>query len=118
MIVIYLLTYTNLIKLADFVFLIQRQPKLEQIVASINQSADKGSQIIKFLPELKKLGIQNASFIDDQTLSFTIDCFIDNGSGIAFSKNSTQPTNENLDCGGHLTRWDKLKNNWFAWSGN
>lgn len=117
-IVIYLSIYTSLIKSADFVFLIQRQTKLEQIVASINKTADKESQIKEVLPELKKLGIQNVSLVDDQTLSFTIDCFIDNGSGIAFSRNSKQPIKGNLGCGGHLTRWDKLKKNWFAWSEN
>lgn len=115
---IYLLIYSNLVKSADFVFLVKRQAKLEQIAASINRSSDKELQIRKVLPELKELGIQNVFFIDDRTLSFAIDCFIDNGSGIAFSKNSTPPAKISLGCGGHLTRWERLKNNWFAWSEN
>ena len=50
--------------------------------------------------------------LKDGTISFTIDGFIDNCYGIAYSETGTQP-NAN-DCG-QIIRWKKIGNNWYAW---
>ena len=89
---LYLLTYSELINVADFLFLSKRQNELEQVITSINQSTDKDATLKSQLATLQKVGIINASISEDQVISFTIDCFIDNGSGIAFSKTSKPPT--------------------------
>jgi hypothetical protein len=115
---LYLMTYANLVNAADFLFFIRRQNKLERVINSINHSTDKDAKLKNILPELKELGIINASMIDDQVISFTIDCFIDNGSGIAFSNTLKPPNRGHLGCGGQLIRWVRLKDNWFAWGEN
>jgi hypothetical protein len=50
--------------------------------------------------------------LEDGTISFTIDGFIDNCYGIAYSETGTQPSGN--DCG-LIISWRKLGGNWYAW---
>jgi hypothetical protein len=50
--------------------------------------------------------------LEDGTISFTIDGFLDNCHGIAYSETGKQP-NEN-DCG-QIINWTKIGENWYAW---
>lgn len=51
--------------------------------------------------------------LKDGTISFTIDGFMDNCYGIAYSETGTQP--DGNDCG-RIIRWKKIGNNWYAWA--
>lgn len=50
--------------------------------------------------------------LEDGTISFTIDGFLDNCYGIAYSETGIQPNGN--DCG-RIINWKKIGNNWYAW---
>jgi hypothetical protein len=50
--------------------------------------------------------------LNDGTISFTIDGFMDNCYGIAYSETGIQPNGN--DCG-RIIRWTKIGDNWYAW---
>lgn len=51
--------------------------------------------------------------LEDGTISFTIDGFLDNCYGTAYSQTGTRP-NEN-DCG-QIINWTKIGDSWYAWA--
>ena len=61
---------------------------------------------------LVETDIRSFSTLEDGTISFTIDGFIDNCYGIAYSETGTQPNGN--DCG-RIISWRKIGNNWYAW---
>ena len=50
--------------------------------------------------------------LEDGTISFTIDGFLDNCYGIAYSETGRQP---NSNYCGHIIYWIKIGKNWYAW---
>jgi hypothetical protein len=50
--------------------------------------------------------------LEDGTISFTIDGFLDNCYGIAYSETGNQPNGN--DCG-QIINWTKIGDNWYAW---
>lgn len=50
--------------------------------------------------------------LEDGTISFTIDGFLDNCYGIAYSETGTQPFGN--DCG-RIINWEKIGDNWYTW---
>lgn len=50
--------------------------------------------------------------LEDGTISFTIDGFLDNCYGIAYSETGKQPNGN--DCG-RIINWRKIGDNWYAW---
>lgn len=51
--------------------------------------------------------------LDDGTFSFTIDGFLDNCYGIAYSETGENPCD---NYSGRIIRWIKIGTNWYAWS--
>jgi hypothetical protein len=61
---------------------------------------------------LVETGLISFTKLEDGTISFTIDGFIDNCYGIAYSETGTQPRGN--DCG-RIISWRKIGDNWYAW---
>lgn len=62
---------------------------------------------------LIKTGFKSFATLEDGTVSFTINGFLDNCYGIAYSETGNHP--DDNDCG-QIIRWSKLSGNWYAWS--
>ena len=65
-----------------------------------------------FRQKLIDLGFESFTVLDDGTVSFTIDGFIDNCFGFAYSETGKSPK-EN-DCG-EIIDWTKVGNKWYSW---
>jgi hypothetical protein len=65
-----------------------------------------------FRQKLVATGFISFETLDDGTISFTMDGFLDNCYGIAYSETGIRP--EQNGCG-DIIRWTKIGDNWYAW---
>lgn len=65
-----------------------------------------------FRQELMATGFISFETLDDGTISFTMDGFLDNCYGIAYSETGKRP--EQNGCG-HIIRWTKIGDKWYSW---
>lgn len=108
------------------------EPKIKEAKPIINEADTIGeSTVKKYVLEdiLQKEGIDKTHYeffrqilistdiesfttLDDGTISYTIDGFLNNCFGIAYSEKGTKP--ENNDCG-QIAYWTKITDNWYGW---
>jgi len=69
-------------------------------------------QYESFRQRLISTGFESFTIIDDGTISFTKDGFLDNCFGFAYSTTGKNPKIN--DCG-DIIRWVKISDNWYAW---
>ena len=72
---------------------------------------DKG-HYESFRQQLITLGFISFTKLNDGTLSFTTDGFLDNCYGFAYSETGVQPTHN--DCG-DIIFWQQVGEHWYAW---
>lgn len=65
-----------------------------------------------FKDALIHLNLISFTTLPDGTISFTIDGFLDNCQGIAYSATGNHPARN--DCG-DVIRWVKISENWYSW---
>lgn len=58
--------------------------------------------------------LESFTTLEDGTISFTIDGFLDNCYGIAYSETGRMPIHHRNDCG-DIISWEKITDNWYAW---
>jgi hypothetical protein len=65
-----------------------------------------------FKNKLVEIDLLSFSILENQIISFTIDGFLDNCQGFAYSKSELPPKFN--DCG-RIVSWKKLNDNWYVW---
>jgi hypothetical protein len=65
-----------------------------------------------FRQRLISTGFISFTILDDGTISFTMDGFLDNCFGFAYSQTGKNPKRN--DCG-DIISWIKVSDNWYAW---
>jgi hypothetical protein len=66
-----------------------------------------------FRQRLIEIGFIEFEILEDGTIIFTIDGFLNSCDGVAYSITGESP--KNTRCGGRLHHWKHLKRNWYFW---
>jgi len=79
----------------------------------LKQSSVDKQTYEQFRQQLIETDFMSFTKLEDGTLSFTRDGFLDNCYGFAYSTTGKQPADN--DCG-HVISWYRVGSNWYTWS--